>query len=89
MALPALWAGDEPPRIVSTLIVSLLEMLRLGGAKKIDELAHGSAPPFVVPLGLATHSSAPLGRTRSAHGSPPTSTLQRSGRHRPDIFFCG
>ena len=29
MALPALWAGGEPPRIVSTLIVSLLEMLRL------------------------------------------------------------
>jgi PAS domain S-box-containing protein len=29
MALPALWAGGEPSRVVSTLIDSLLEMLRL------------------------------------------------------------
>ena len=29
MALPALWAGGEPPRIVSTLLDALLEMLRL------------------------------------------------------------
>ena len=29
MGIPALWAGGEPSRIVSTLIVSLLEMLRL------------------------------------------------------------
>jgi hypothetical protein len=28
MALPALWAGGEPPRILSTLLDALLEMLR-------------------------------------------------------------
>src|SRR5215831_11140348 len=78
LALPAIWSGQEPSQIVSTLLDVLLAMLRLDFAyARLSEAIDGS-PIEVVRLAQRRHPAAQpqeVGRalTRWLTGDPPAS----------------
>jgi hypothetical protein len=61
MALPALWAGREPPHIASTLLDALLEMLPLDFV--LVRLNKHESGPFT----QEARTSGPFGETARAH----------------------